>query len=411
MRKFYLLAAGAMLLASNAFAQTMAESAQRLFLVDPVTTLGAKDYTAVTGPTLAATGEYLIYCEGDGTAPFYANAYTGALLGTINLGDAVAASVTNDEAGNVLIVNHALGGETVNIYRTNDVTAAPTLYYTFQNPWDCPCGAKIKVNGNIEGDAIITLRHEGVDGITDTGELTFLVVKDGAVAEVVKKDLGEGSYWWGPAPVKANGVATRSANIEDGIFTIGYEEPFRHIAADGTITASCTSTDNGSLNPNCLDSKSFNGQNYLAHVAVSHWPSWGSGPDFFVFNTTDMTKFEGSSVSDVKFLEYRDTPEEWPQSDDFSVASGDVVLVPNAETESLYAYFVDHNSQALAGYILIGKAPELPENPDESGVADVVVDENAPVEYFNLQGVRVANPENGIFVRRQGNQVSKVVVK
>lgn len=35
----------------------------------------------------------------------------------------------------------------------------------------------------------------------------------------------------------------------------------------------------------------------------------------------------------------------------------------------------------------------------------------APVEYFNLQGVRVANPENGIFIRRQGNTVTKVVVR
>ena len=37
--------------------------------------------------------------------------------------------------------------------------------------------------------------------------------------------------------------------------------------------------------------------------------------------------------------------------------------------------------------------------------------ENAPVEYFNLQGVRVANPENGLFIRRQGNKVEKVVIK
>ncbi len=43
-----------------------------------------------------------------------------------------------------------------------------------------------------------------------------------------------------------------------------------------------------------------------------------------------------------------------------------------------------------------------------AGVADIAVDGNAPVEYFNLQGVRVANPENGIFVRRQGNKVSKI---
>ena len=46
-----------------------------------------------------------------------------------------------------------------------------------------------------------------------------------------------------------------------------------------------------------------------------------------------------------------------------------------------------------------------------SSVAEVAVDANAAVEYFNLQGVRVANPENGLFIRRQGNNVSKVYVK
>ena len=37
-------------------------------------------------------------------------------------------------------------------------------------------------------------------------------------------------------------------------------------------------------------------------------------------------------------------------------------------------------------------------------------DADAPVEYYNLQGMRVANPEGGIFIRRQGNRVTKVMV-
>lgn len=37
-------------------------------------------------------------------------------------------------------------------------------------------------------------------------------------------------------------------------------------------------------------------------------------------------------------------------------------------------------------------------------------DENAPVEYFNLQGIRVDNPENGLYIRRQGNKVEKVIL-
>lgn len=47
-----------------------------------------------------------------------------------------------------------------------------------------------------------------------------------------------------------------------------------------------------------------------------------------------------------------------------------------------------------------------------SGVENVTVsDENAPVEYYNLQGIRVANPEGGVYIRRQGNTVTKVLVK
>jgi hypothetical protein len=47
---------------------------------------------------------------------------------------------------------------------------------------------------------------------------------------------------------------------------------------------------------------------------------------------------------------------------------------------------------------------------ETTSVSDINV-ENGAVEYFNLQGVRVANPTNGIFVRRQGNKVSKVVIR
>lgn len=46
-----------------------------------------------------------------------------------------------------------------------------------------------------------------------------------------------------------------------------------------------------------------------------------------------------------------------------------------------------------------------------AGIADITVDENAPVEFYNLQGVRVANPENGLYIRRQGNKATKVFVK
>ncbi|MGM9871924.1 MAG: leucine-rich repeat domain-containing protein, partial [Muribaculaceae bacterium] len=51
---------------------------------------------------------------------------------------------------------------------------------------------------------------------------------------------------------------------------------------------------------------------------------------------------------------------------------------------------------------------------EESGIEDVSVDADsmdAPVEYFNLQGIRVENPTSGIYIRRQGSSITKVTIK
>ena len=46
----------------------------------------------------------------------------------------------------------------------------------------------------------------------------------------------------------------------------------------------------------------------------------------------------------------------------------------------------------------------------QSGIVEIEAAEGA-VEYYNLQGVRVENPSNGLYIRKQGNQVTKVIVK
>lgn len=46
-----------------------------------------------------------------------------------------------------------------------------------------------------------------------------------------------------------------------------------------------------------------------------------------------------------------------------------------------------------------------------SAIEDIVVESDEAVEYFNLQGVKVANPENGLYIRKQGGKATKVLVK
>ena len=49
-----------------------------------------------------------------------------------------------------------------------------------------------------------------------------------------------------------------------------------------------------------------------------------------------------------------------------------------------------------------------------AGINDIVVDETeatGPAVYYNLQGVEVAYPENGIYIVLRGNKVTKEIVR
>ena len=66
-------------------------------------------------------------------------------------------------------------------------------------------------------------------------------------------------------------------------------------------------------------------------------------------------------------------------------------------TQDIY----DLNKESFATVILTPGGP--------AGVDSLVDDSNAPVEYYNLQGVKVANPDKGIFIRKQGKTTKKVI--
>ena len=70
------------------------------------------------------------------------------------------------------------------------------------------------------------------------------------------------------------------------------------------------------------------------------------------------------------------------------------------------AYYVLGNSYAKVHAIGLSFDDETGES---SGIEDVNA-EDAEVEYYNLQGVKVENPEKGIYIMKQGGKTSKVVL-
>ena len=85
--------------------------------------------------------------------------------------------------------------------------------------------------------------------------------------------------------------------------------------------------------------------------------------------------------------------------------SGSATLDADA-TGSLY-FYAQHNITGAKSPV---KSAYL-QNGVFTGVSEIAADANAPIEYYNLQGVRVAEPANGIYLKRQGSKVEKVLVK
>lgn len=64
---------------------------------------------------------------------------------------------------------------------------------------------------------------------------------------------------------------------------------------------------------------------------------------------------------------------------------------------------------APSGWAVALCSLELPESMT-AGINNIVIDNNdSPVEYYNLQGIRIAEPTKGIYIRRQGNKIEKII--
>lgn len=115
-------------------------------------------------------------------------------------------------------------------------------------------------------------------------------------------------------------------------------------------------------------------------------------------NEMDVTEYVKGLNGSAYFLLYATGNESRYYTKDNNGQENAFKETPNATTLT---------SDQLMPYLIIAFVGS--ENDDPAAV-EVVIDLNAPVEYYNLNGVRVVNPDKGIYIVRQGNVVKKVVL-
>ena len=335
-----------------------AGSAKELFSVNPGN-LGFPAYTELVNPSIAVLESKVVISMGNGTAPKYLNGITGVLEGELNLGAAKADGMTSDEGGNLILTNKAAGGETVNIYTTNSLTAAPELFYSFTNESTLVVGNVVRVIGDIKSDARMILTHEGVAGVTSSGLVTQLVIRGGQVVEKTSVDYLSVYPGWGETATHYAKVTPVSVDLASGVMvshygnsvTIGEDSHYYLAYIDGKMNK--TEKDlfdvdycNWGKSPNSMDAKRFNNATYLAHFVTTQFPAWGQNPGLYIYDISTPASIKAADpvVKNMSITQYN------AQNAEASNASGDVVISQSADGFKMFVYYFDHYAQTIGGY-------------------------------------------------------------
>ncbi len=128
---------------------------------------------------------------------------------------------------------------------------------------------------------------------------------------------------------------------------------------------------------------------------------------------------EGFKIADANWAKYNFGAGEDPILADMDNAlfnNGGNITLDEAWTGTCYLTIdpevcAEYAAGAVAVMYFATDAEDVPEWFEGSGVANVAIDENAPAQYYTLQGVRVANPEKGLYIVVKGEKSYKAVVK
>ena len=347
-----------------------ATSAEKLFNLDPSTGLGLPAFNTVANVSMAVLDSWLIVNMGDGSAPKYFNKIVATYGGTLKIGDAIpTGAIASDEQDHLLICNLAEAGEQFTIWQTSSVDTAPTVLLSFKNEEDIQLGLEMKVIGNIEEEAVISVTYPGLAGVTTSGRFRAIHIVGGEVVSNELIDLLPLGFTWGSGPANSTCIVAGNPQMDGGWYSCKYSDnTLTWFKPDLTVGSALPGEGdgsdedapgggyyvNGNVDPNNLDSKCFNNARYLVLFVSNHFPKWWPGPQLYVYDITNgilsdriynspQLAFSVPYMYDFQFQ---------TGSNDGNGACGDAILAPSADGYMLYIYYYDHFAGMIGGYSL-----------------------------------------------------------
>ncbi len=125
-------------------------------------------------------------------------------------------------------------------------------------------------------------------------------------------------------------------------------------------------------------------------------------------------KFEYATIADAGYYNLKP----FVPGPDGQIALCGNVTINSGSTSYEYTLTADNvNNLKTYGMEIQGWGLEMRKvsilKKDSSGVVDVIEvnNSNEPIEYYDIRGVKVVEPTSGLYIKRQGNTVSKIYIK
>lgn len=127
--------------------------------------------------------------------------------------------------------------------------------------------------------------------------------------------------------------------------------------------------------------------------------SVGNQASELVRNITDYLGLYYSYIGCLGYME-----------DDNVITFSSHCMIDYTMIQNMFAWFGDYDPDYGTFYSANSKGNFKIVLPDPSGISNISADTEAPVQYFNLQGVRVENPAKGqLLIKRNGSKSEKII--
>lgn len=237
----------------------------------------------------------------DASKIYTVNLQTGKFEGTFDAGNLPVQSITNDDAGNLLLAELGPYGSAYNVYavRANDKNLASpvNIIHAVNETSAGSHGAdKVAARGDVFGNGVITMMYGGVPQYSGISYGLYWEIKDGKAEE---KEYNE----WNPivnqpkmftmpiGEIDAENyvfyniwLSNRAAfvpagpSVSDGFFYCGYDDQYNLFYNNGTDWTPTITVGNWAGSYMGMETISWGGKNILAAVNMGYTFEWGAMP-------------------------------------------------------------------------------------------------------------------------------------